>query len=147
MGKNIEFNNWLNGVKRRTRKKTVAGEGKNFQKGEEVSGARAAYGVTSGGARKAAQAREQENDRRYMRTQAAKQREVLSDPHKKAIQTGKNRHALQNIVNELANREGTDYGTIMDFAQDYIPTDNKLGKAVRDAKNRNAARNIIKKNR
>lgn len=144
MGKNVEFNSWFNGVKQRNRKRKDVGEGKDFQKGEAAGGARAAYGTSGGGARKTAQTMQHEKDRNYMQRKMAEKREVMNDPQKKAAQQKKNRKALSNIVHELRDREGADYGSIMDFAQEYVPTDDRLGKAARNAKNRSVARKTLK---
>ena len=54
MAKNVEFNSWLSGVAKRTRKKKDVGEGKNFQKGDVVDGARAAYGMSGRAAQRVA---------------------------------------------------------------------------------------------
>lgn len=145
MAKNAEFNSWMSGVAKRTRKKKDAGEGKDFQKGEEVTGARAAYGMSGGGAKQAAVAHEKEQDRKYMKRMVNEQKKIMRDPEKKKEQQKTNKQALQNIIRELGNREGPDYGSISDFAQDYVPTDDKMGKVARKVKNQQIARKRLAK--
>lgn len=142
MAKNTEFNTWMNGVARRAKKRKYVGEGKEFEKGEAVGGARASYG--SGRAvKKIKETIDKERDNAYMRRQAAEQREIKRDPNKVREQKKTNFKALNNIARELRDPGGPDVGSVMDFAQDYIPMDTKLGEAARKEKNKAIARKTL----
>lgn len=152
MAKNAEFNSWLNGVAKRTRKKKDVGEGKDFKREGKASGASASndsFANFGGGAKQAAVSHEKEQDRKYMQRMVNEQKEIKKDPDKKKEQEKTNKQALQNIAGELARakfgKTSVDQSSVMDFAQDYIPTDDKLGKAARQQKNRQIARKRLTK--
>lgn len=66
MAKNAAFNSWFNGMTLRSRKKKVVGEGKDFQKGDAINGARAAYGMSGRAAQRAAYDKDRETDFDYV---------------------------------------------------------------------------------
>lgn len=137
-----------------TRKKKNVGEGKNFKREGKASGGSASndsFVNFGGGAKQAAVSHEKEQDRKYMQRMVKEQKEIMRDPEKIKEQNKTNKVALQNIFNEFvkanSGHTAVDVSSIMDFAQDYIPTDNKLGQAVRKAKNKSVARKMINKNK
>jgi len=138
----------------KTRKKKDVGEGKDFKRGYSVSGASASnddFVNFGGGAKKVSNDYMNERTRKYMKRMAAKQKEIKSDPEKISRQREENVRALKNIFGEFmdsaVNNEPIDQSNVFDFAQDYIPMDDKLGKASRENKNRNVARKRIRNNR
>ena len=152
MAKNVEFNSWLSGVAKRTRKKKDAGEGKDFKREGKASGASASndsFVNFGGGAKKAAESHEKEQDRKYMQKMVKQQKEIMRDPEKKKEQQKTNKQALRNIAGELVKAkfgsQPLDQGSIFDFAQDYIPTDDKMGKVARKVKNQQIARKRLAK--
>ena len=152
MAKNAEFNSWLSGVAKRTRKKKDVGEGKNFKREGKAYGASASndsFVNFGGGAKQAAVSHEKEQERKYMQRMVKEQKEIMRDPEKKKEQQKTNKQALQNIAGELARakfgKTPIDTSSVMDFAQDYIPTDDKLGKVARKVKNQQIARKRLAK--
>ena len=134
-----------------TRKKKNVGEGKDFKREGKSSGGSASndsFVNFGGGAKQAAVSREKEQERKYMQRMVKEQKEIMRDPEKKKEQQKTNKQALKNIAGELVKAkfgsQPLDQGSIMDFAQDYIPMDDKLGKAARAAKNKSVARRRIK---
>ena len=138
----------------RTRKKNVVGEGKDFKRGGSVSGASASnddFVNFGGGAKKVSNDYMNERTRKYMKRMVAEQKEIKSDPEKISRQREENERALKNIFGEFMDsavyNEPIDQSNVFDYAQDYIPLDDKLGKASRENKNRNIARKRIRNNR
>ena len=152
MAKNAEFNSWLSGVSKRSRKKKDVGEGKNFKREGKVSGASASndsFVNFGGGAKKAAESHDKEVERNYMKRMVNEKKEIMRDPEKKKEQQKKNTQALTWIAGELAHAK---FGNrpiyredVMDFAQDYIPLDDKLGKVSRKVMNQQIARKRLAK--
>ena len=150
------FNNWLNGVAQRTRKKQIKGKGNDnsVKRGKEYDGPTAGNLVDgSAGARSAARGivdeKRKKQEKKYMKDRITERNEIKRDPEKTRQQKETNKQALQNIMREVkfskAGHTATDRGSLMDFASDYVPFNDEVGKAARNIKNREVARRTIKR--
>ena len=147
-----ELGGLLNRTKERVRKKKILGEGKNFKANKSTavrpSASNESFANYGGGAKKVGQEKRREQYADYARRQVKEQREINADPQRKEEQKRTNQQALANIAGELleARRDKRPVNTwdVEDYAQDYIPTDNKLGQAERKRLNQNKAKQFIR---
>ena len=156
MGSSSELNSFLN----RTRKKKIVGRGNDNSakmNGEPVGGATANWNIGSAIAgirninktKKAeAKAKQDENNRNYMRKKFAEREEVRRDPNRIKEAKQRNEEVKSAIKTEVrlskAGNHVPDRGSISDWMQDYVALDDEMGKASRQDKNKGVARKYLK---
>lgn len=149
-----EIGRYMNRLGQRTRKKKIVGQGNDNSvkvdrsRPQAGSSSNASFVDFGGGVQQAAEGHRQEQDRKYMKRMYNEQQEIKRDKERVREQKITNREALGNIANEIRKARYTespiDQSSVMDFAQDYIPMDDKLGKAERQRLNKNKAKQFVK---
>lgn len=144
-----ELNGLMNRTAERVRKKKIVGQGKDssVKRGNEAMNG-PTDNFSFGGAHAVAETTKKDERTTYMKKRVAEKNEVQRDPERAKQQKEKNRQALRNIEMELklskAGNMAPDRGSIMDFEQDYVATDNELGQAARKAQNRQKAKQFYR---
>lgn len=145
-----KLNDYLGALGEKTRKKKNVGEGKDFKKGEAVSGksaSNASFVNFGGGAKKAAESHQREQDRNYMKKKVSEKKEIMRDPAKIKAQKKTNSQALRGMLATMKFEKdsGQASSNYMDYAQDYVPLDNSMGKAADKSRARNYVKNKMMK--
>lgn len=131
--KTKELNDWVSSLKPRSREKKYSNNSKGIKLTGKVGGEKV-NNTGSGGVQQAAAAKDKERRISNMKRDLAKQREIKADPEKTAAQKKINEEVDRKIQVESnlsrITKEAPDYATMSDYAQDYVPLDDSIGKAI-----------------